>query len=655
MKKIFTFIAIAVAALSLASCDKIFDNLEGDLSKMSAEDLMSTEAGLDRLLANLYSYIPMGAYSGAEKNTPNANDSATSGAYGQNISSFWNYTVVRDVNSFIIALESAKDKGIISEAQYKTYLGEAHFIRAYYYFGSVRAYGGVPIVTEPLDDKFDGEENLGLYIPRSTEKATWDFVLSELDEAISLLPETRTSGMYRASKWSAYGLKSRVALWAASVCKHWNDASIPSTYKAVSEKLAFMDANDANGYYQQCIQASEAIINSGKFSLYKPSPASVDEAVKNYSDLFLSRQNEEFIFGKSYKDGTNNNTNDYFDLRNSPYQVRDNITQVWRFGCYGVTLDMVDVYDNYTPAYGAADGTIVTRTDGNENEYVTTIAENAGKNAVKGINFVKYDNPADAFANKDARFKASVIYPGITFRNKVINIQGGIWKSDNSIRVYEEANPSETVTIDGKEVTFYQFGGATPNDFSGFRWLGNTNDGSWYSTGFGIRKFLNYNKVDTYSQTLWYDIRYTEILLNYCEAQVEMSGKNAGKSKEYLNAIRRRAFFQDQIDADIKNVMHERRVELAFEDDYPATLQRRREFFNQQRDLTANPNGGRKHALVPMVVLLNGEVKYIFVRTNAYDYDIDKKPGISSFDSKSYYSAIPNYEKNKITVNPVQE
>ena len=651
MKKIVTFITIAAAALCLVSCDKIFDSLEGDLTKMSAEDLMSTEAGLDRLLANLYSYIPMGAYSGVEKNTPNANDSATSGNYAQNLSGFWNYTVVRDVNSFIIALDSAKEKGIISEAQYNVYLGEAHFIRAYYYFGSVRAYGGVPIVTEPLDDKFDGDENLGLYIPRNTEKETWDFVLSELDLAIGLLPESRNGGLYRATKWSALGLKSRVALWAASECKHWKDASIPSNYKAVSEKLAFMDAGDANGYYQQCIQACEALINSGKFSLYKPTPASVDEAIKNYSDLFLSRQNEEFIFGKSYKDGTSNNTNDYFDLRNSPYQVRDNITQVWRFGCYGVTLDMVDVYDNYTSTFGAADGTIVTRTDGKENEYVTTIAENAGKTAIKGISFVKYDNPADAFANKDARFKASVIYPGINFRGKVINIQGGIWKSDGTINIYEEANPSEE--LNGK--TYYQFGGATPNDFSGFRWLGNTNDGSWYSTGFGIRKFLNYNKVDTYSQTLWYDIRYTEILLNYCEAQVEMSGTNAGKSKEYLNAIRRRAYFQDQKDATIENVMHERRVELAFEDDYPATLQRRREFFNQQRDLASNPAGGRKHALVPMVVLQNGEAKYIFVRANAYDYDIDKKPGISSFDSKYYYSAIPNYEKNKITVNPVQE
>lgn len=650
MKKILVYITAAVFSLGLVSCDKIFDSLEGDLTKMSAEDLVSTEAGLDRLMANLYNYIPMGAFASKEKNTPNANDSATSGYYAGNLDGFWNYTAVRDVNSFIVAIEDAKNKGIISEDVYKSYLGEAHFIRAYYYFGSVRVYGGVPIVKVPLDDQFDGDKNEGLYIPRDTEKATWDFVLEELDEAARLLPETRSTGKYRADKWAALALKSRVALWAASLCKYWERAPIANTFQAVSEKLTYMDKNDANGYYQQCIAACEAIINSGRFSLYKPMPASVDEAAKNYSDLFLSRHDEEFIFGKSYQTGTSTDSNDYFDLRNAPYQTRGNITQVWRFGCYGVTLDMVDVYDNYDAAFGGVDGKILTRADGKEDEYFTTISLPAGKGAIKAASFIKYDNPADPFANKDARFKASVIYPGTTFRNTVINIQGGIWKSDNTLAIYEEGNPSET--LNGK--TYFQFGGETPAQYSGFRWLGHTNDGSWYSTGFGIRKFLDYSKIVEYSQNPWCDLRYTEVLLNYCEAQVETGGANAGKSKDYLNAIRRRAFFQDQRDATIANVMHERRVELAFEDDYPATLQRRREFFNQQRDLAANPNGGRKHALVPMVVLLNNEAKYIFVRTNTYDYDIDLKPGISSFDSKSYYGSL-DFAKNKITKNPIQE
>ena len=656
MKKIFLYIITAVTALGLASCDKIFDSLEGDLSKMSAEDLTSSESGLDRLMANLYAYLPMGAYAAGEQSTPNAtdaNDPNGNNAYFGGVSGFWDYTVMRDVNSFIVEIGKAKERGTISPDVYNSLLGEAIFIRAYYYFGSVRVYGGVPIVTEPLDDKIDGEENADLYIPRSTEKDTWDFILKELDEAAKLLPAERKAGngAFRATKWAALGLKARAALWAASLCKYWNNAPIPNTYQAVADKLAYMSAGDANGYYDQCIDACQQIINSGKFSLYKAEPASVEEAVKNYSDLFLDRHDEEFIFGRSYKTGTNTDTNGYFDLQNSPYQTREVITQIWRWGRYNITLDMVDAYDNYDANFGAVDGTIKTRTDGVENDYVSTPALEVGKTAIKSKPFIKYDHPEDPFADKDARFKASVVYPGIKFRGMTINIQGGIWKSNGDLAVYDESNPSEELN----GTTYYALGGKDRDNFSAFFWMGNTNDGSWYTTGFGLRKFLNYNKVDTYSQTPWCDIRYTEILLDYIEALVEKGGANAGESKKILNQIRRRAFFKDQRDATLDNILKERRIELAFEDDYPATLMRRRAFFNQDRDLAANPTGGRKHALVPIVVLLNKEAKYVFVRANEFGYDVNKRPGLASFKNIDYYKAIPNFDKNRITKNPVQE
>lgn len=656
MKKFLLHIITVAAVLGLVSCEKIFDSLEGDLSKMSAEDLTSSESGLDRLMANLYAYLPMGAYAAGEQSTPNAtdaNDPNGNNAYFGGVSGFWDYTVMRDVNSYIVEIGKAKERGTISEDVYNSLLGEAIFVRAYYYFGSVRVYGGVPIVTEPLDDKFDGEDNADLYIPRSTEKDTWDFILKELDEAARLLPAERKAGngYYRATKWAALGLKARAALWAASLCKYWNQAPIPSTYQAVSDKLAYMEAGNANGYYDQCIDACQQIINSGKFSLYKAEPANVEEAIKNYSDLFLGRHDEEFIFGRSYKTGTSTDTNGYFDLQNSPYQTREVITQIWRWGRYNITLDMVDAYDNYDANFGAVDGTIKTRTDGVENDYVSTPALEVGKNAIKSKPFIKYDHPEDPFADKDARFKASVVYPGIKFRGMTINIQGGIWKSNGELAVYDESNPSEELN----GTTYYALGGKDRDNFSAFFWMGNTNDGSWYTTGFGLRKFLNYNKVDTYSQTPWCDIRYTEILLDYIEALVEKGGTNAGESKKILNQIRRRAFFKDQRDATLDNILKERRIELAFEDDYPATLMRRRAFFNQDRDLAANPTGGRKHALVPIVVLLDNQAKYVFVRANEFGYDVNKRPGLASFKNIDYYKAIPNFDKNRITKNPVQE
>ena len=311
-----------------------------------------------------------------------------------------------------------------------------------------------------------------------------------------------------------------------------------------------------------------------------------------------------------------------------------------------------------------------------------------GINTIKDMDFIKYDSMDGPFKDKDARFQAFVIYPGIKFRNTDIIIQGGIWKSNGELSIYDDSNPSETVG----GTTYYGYGAINETYYSGFYYRGHTNDGSWYTTGFGIRKFLNPDKAVSESQNPWYDIRYTEILLNYCEAQVEVGGANAGKSKDYLNQIRKRAFFQDQRDATLDNVLHERRVELcfeedyartlyrrraffqdqrdatldnilkerrvelAFENDYARTLFRRRAFFNRDRDLASNPNGGRKHALIPVLDLQSGSPKYIFVRANSFDWDTDKRATIASWNPLSYYSGIPNYNTtNKLTPNPSQE
>lgn len=651
MKKIFTIILSAVAALSLVSCDGIFDKLEGDLTKMEAEQFAASTAGLDRLIANLYASIPMGAFAEADKNTPNANDSASSGSYNGGVSGMWDYVAIRDVNMFFQTLEIAKENSVVSEAQYKAYLGEAQFIRAYYYFAAVRYYGGIPILTEPLDGKFDpNSENPELYIPRSKEKDCWDFVLSELDKAISNLPDSWDPGSYRANRWAALGLKSRVALWAASVSKYWDQAALASSYQAVQQELAFMKKDWANGYYNQAIAACEQIINSGKFSLYKASPASVQDAITNYTNLFLDRHDEEFIFGRSYKNGVSSNSNG-IDLKNSPNQIHGSGTGVWRFGCYGVTLDMVDEYDNYNAVGAAVDGTVVTRNDGKEDEYFITPSEAVGIEAIQKADFAGYASAADAFKDKDARFHASVIYPDAIFRNTKILIQGGLW-TDNDLFIYDESNPS--VDFQGK--TYYMNGAKGEAEYSGFHKMGRTNDGSWYTTGFGLRKFLNPNQAVSESQNPWYDIRYAEILLNYCEAEVELNGTNGGKSKEYLNAIRHRAAFKDDVDATLANVLHERRVELAFEDDYGSTLMRRRAYFNLQRDGATNPNGGRKHALIPVQIAKGWWPYIILVRVNCWDYDINKRPAVASFDPKGYYGAIPKYNTtNKLVPNPIQE
>ena len=640
MKKILTIISVIALSLSFTACDAIFDNLEGDKSKLSGEYLAESEAGLSRMMASLYSSIPMGAFSEGDKSTDNAVDSHGT-AISNSSPNFWNYTTMRSANQLIKIVEKSYENGKINETLRDLYIAEARFVRAYYYFGMVKQYGGVPIVTEPLDDEYNGTDNAGLYIPRSTEKDTWDFVLSELTEVAKALPAKREDGIYRANKWSALGLKARVALYAASVSKYWDKAPITAC-DPVTQKLTYMEASYADNYYTQCIEACEEIIKSGVFSLYNPTPSSVDAAVAGLTELFMTRQDCEWIFGRSYNSGEVGASNG-IDWKNSPNQTRfTGATGVWRFACYNANADLADLYDDYTASFGRADGTIKTRVDGNETNWVPSVyttPENAAS-----IDYIKYDNLADPFKNKDARFQAWVIYPGTQFRGTDIVIQGGLW--DDKLQICGAV--CDKVTLNGTD--YYMFGNADETRFSGFHGRGRTNDGSWYTTGFGLRKYLENKEPIQYSLNPWYDIRYTEILLAYCEAIVERDGANAGKSKEYLNAIRRRAFFQDEIDATLENVLKERRCELMFEDDRAMTLHRRRDFYRPGEDLDEM----RRHAIIPVLDIRDGKPQYIFVRAYMFQDDLDALPKPYEMQPKNYYGSIPNWEKNKITRNPNQ-
>lgn len=635
------------------SCDKVFDNLEGDLTKMTGEDMASTEAGIQMLLAQVYSYIPMNEYGYEDQFTMNATDSH-GGDYGFNsnpyygmygIETFWNWTAIRSINSFMQIAADAVEQGTITEDAAKIYIAEARFVRAYCYFVMVRAYGGVPIITEPLDEYYDGvgNEQLFAFAKRATEKETWDWVLSELQAAADDLGET-PEAEFRANKYAALGLKVRAALYAASVSKYWaKQGAIDSKYQAVAAKKTYMEPSYASDYYNQCIAACEAIINSGKFSLYGANPSSVAEAVKNLGDMFLVKQDSEYIFGKSLNDGVSSAGSD-FDVYNSPAQT---VTGNASCGKYSVTVNFVDKFDNYDANFGAVDGTVKTRNDGKEGEYFNATLSRF-KAEYKDIDYIRYDNISDPFKNKDARFQAWILYPDAEFRGQTIKIQGGLIKTDGSVALWVDANE----TVDG--VTYYSFGGPTGN-ISGFFNYENKMAGNTITTGFGLRKYLDPANFQLYHKTFWYDIRYAEILLSYCEAVVENNvSAKFDTAKGYLNDIRHRAAFKDNVDLTIDEVLHQRELEFAFENDQLYTLHRRRSLFNKRNDPA---DEGTKLALTPVLDLSSGSPKYIFVRSVFYAEDPLTGGKASDYhtDYIQYYKGISDYGVNGYEPNPADE
>lgn len=88
-------------------------------------------------------------------------------------------------------------------------LGEAYFLRAHYYFILVRFFGDVPLITDPVEAGDD------LYPTRTDKNLVYDQIISDLRNAIELLPERSSysgNDIGRASKGAAEGMLASVYL-----------------------------------------------------------------------------------------------------------------------------------------------------------------------------------------------------------------------------------------------------------------------------------------------------------------------------------------------------------------------------------------------------------------------------------------------------------
>ncbi|MFC7000023.1 RagB/SusD family nutrient uptake outer membrane protein [Rufibacter roseus] len=127
------------------------------------------------------------------------------------------YEGIRKVNLFIDKSPTSAiipQNGLTFEQELDRLNGQAYFLRAYFYFELLKRYGGVPLITRPLD-RF---ENLNL--PRNSFEEIKNQIIADCDSAFKMLPtgmnDWPAGDRGRATGTSALGLKSRLLLYAAS-------------------------------------------------------------------------------------------------------------------------------------------------------------------------------------------------------------------------------------------------------------------------------------------------------------------------------------------------------------------------------------------------------------------------------------------------------
>jgi hypothetical protein len=135
--------------------------------------------------------------------------------------------------------------------------GEAYFIRALAYFDLARTWGGVQIVLTPTLSAIDKTG-----IPRSSLQQTYAQVLSDLDAAENLLPQT--TNRIRATKKTVYALKARYHLYQ----QEWQLAADNAT-RIINDADNYSLAYPYSAFFENNIIAtSESIFETSYSSIY---------------------------------------------------------------------------------------------------------------------------------------------------------------------------------------------------------------------------------------------------------------------------------------------------------------------------------------------------------------------------------------------------
>jgi len=177
-------------------------------------------------------------------------------------------------------------------------------------------------------------------------------------------------------------------------------------------------------------------------------------------------------------------------------------------------------------------------------------------------------------------------------------------------------------------------------------------------TGYYMRKFVDADPAivdqNTRQRVPWPVLRYTEAVLNYVEACIEL-GEEA-EARTWLNRIRFRAGMPAISDAGAAlkaRYRNERRVELAFEE---------HRFFDTRRWMNAAETIGRKVTLINVFAKLKPgkQVSLYQYNTDNYNYEYTVNtidPGIENRQwlDKMYFISIHRDEINrnvKLIQNP---
>ncbi|HTN19720.1 MAG TPA: RagB/SusD family nutrient uptake outer membrane protein [Pelobium sp.] len=307
MKKIFNYIIIGGICLSVSACQKDFIDLSPTANFTDAV-YFKKPADFKAYAASFYGQLQGWDFGNMDNNTDlSANGNGAGYDLGHGTiatgSTNWSYNGIRTCNILLSKASSYNGTGDINQ-----YQGEAYFFRAYNYFGLLKTFGGVPIVTTVLD-----VNSPELFAKRNSRYEVVTQILADLDQAIAKLPieqNIATADKGRASKWAAKALKAQVELYEATWEKYVGQGP-DGDGTSVGAGTAGYDASKKNQYLADAATQCEDIMNNGGYELWNKN---ADTKMANLSSWYLfnledagsnpggydKTSNKEFILYQTY-------------------------------------------------------------------------------------------------------------------------------------------------------------------------------------------------------------------------------------------------------------------------------------------------------------------------------------------------------------------
>jgi len=536
MKKLLSISTIVALVLGLSGCKKDSDFLNVNPTTFLTTDQVFSDPNLAlTVLADLYnrqeditsldgtSADPgWRTFADFSESFPSENGSSylvqrTGWAYNQ-----WAidwptaYTYIREVNLF---LERDSASTGLADADKKRFYAEGRFLRAMYYFELCKRYGGVPLILHSLT--LPSKDVSTIQFPRAKESDIYDFVISEAEAIKADLPADPATKS-RASRAAAVAMECRAALYAGSIAKY--GASTPAVSLPGGE--VGIAASKSTDYYTKALNAAKEIIagTDGTYGLYNNGGNLSD----NYANLFLDKASIETIYFEDFKTGGKTHG---FTTNDQPYSLSDEGGDAGRLD---PSLNLVEQYEMLDNTYAPL---------------ATVDATNKP---------VYYNGIGDIFAGRDARLAGTVLLPDGLYKGKKVDIWAGYVLADGSIFTSDEAG--HTKALPGTSTPVQVVGIDGPINGLELR----------TQSGFYIRKYIDptvgSGRRGQGSTVAFIRYRFAEVLLNAAEASFELG--HPDDAAKYMNLVRARAGLATPLvagDITFDRVVHERRIELAFE------------------------------------------------------------------------------------------